>query len=294
LQEGDKSKRAEMVLQNADKIGCKKFLRPKDIVNGNQKLNLAFVANLFNTMPGLEDVEPSEVVIDEETREEKAFRNWMNSLGVDPFVNHLYEDLRDGIVLLQLLDKVEPGCVDWSKVNTKHPLNKFKQVENCNYAIELGRKIKFSLVGIGGQDIQTGNKKLTLAIVWQSMRYYVLNFLKHMSKGKEIVEEDIIRWANEKVSGSGASSHMDSFKDRSLADGRFIFDLLSACQSQSVDMSLVNGGSTPEEQLRNAQYAISCARKMGATVFLLPEDIVEVQPKLMLTFFGAIMNVFAR
>jgi len=59
-------------------------------------------------------------------------------------------------------------------------------------------------------------------------------------------------------------------------------------------MHLVSPGTTPDEKVANAQYAISCARKMGATVFLLPEDIIEVQPKLMLTFFGAIMNVFGR
>jgi plastin-1 len=244
-------------------------------------------------VPGLEPVEEV-VIIDEETREEKAFRNWMNSLGVDPFVNNIYEDLRDGLILLQLLDKIEPGTVDWSKVNTKHPLNKFKQVENCNYAIALAKQLKFSLVGIGGQDINTGNKKLTLAIVWQAMRYYVLNYIKKISKGgKDITEDDIINWANNKARSGGSSRKMESFKDKSLADSLFIFDLLAACQSESVNRSLINNGQTPEDQLKNAQYAISCARKMGATVFLLPEDIVEVQPKLMLTFFGAIMNVFA-
>lgn len=31
-----------------------------------------------------------------------AFRNWMNSLGVDPFVHSFYDDLRDGIVLIQV------------------------------------------------------------------------------------------------------------------------------------------------------------------------------------------------
>lgn len=30
----------------------------------------------------------------------------------------------------------------------------------------------------------------------------------------------------------------------------------------------------------NARYAISIARKIGATIFLLPEDIVEVRPRL--------------
>lgn len=32
-----------------------------------------------------------------------AFRNWMNSMGVNPFVNSLYQDLKDGLVLLQVL-----------------------------------------------------------------------------------------------------------------------------------------------------------------------------------------------
>jgi len=295
LNEPNHTRRAEMMLNEADKIDCKKFLRPPDVVSGHPRLNLAFVANLFNCYPGLEPVEESMVVIEEETREEKAFRNWMNSLGVDPFVNHLYEDLRDGIILLQLLDKISPGIVNWNKVNTKPPLNKFQQVENCNYALTLGKQLKFSLVGIGGQDIQSANKKLTLAIVWQAMRTYILNYLKTISKGgREITEEDIVIWCNSKVKSSGVTAHMDSFKDKSLSDCQFIFYLLSACQPESVDMHLVSPGTTPDEKVANAQYAISCARKMGATVFLLPEDIIEVQPKLMLTFFGAIMNVFGR
>ena len=31
-----------------------------------------------------------------------AFRNWMNSIGVAPYVNHLYHDLCNGLVLLQV------------------------------------------------------------------------------------------------------------------------------------------------------------------------------------------------
>lgn len=45
------------------------------------------------------------------------------------------------------------------------------QIENCNYAVELGKKkAGFSLVGIGGQDLYDGNATLTLALVWQLMR----------------------------------------------------------------------------------------------------------------------------
>lgn len=52
-------------------------------------------------------------------------------------------------------------------------LFKHLQLENCNYAVELGKHpAKFSLVGIGGQDLNDGNPTLTLALVWQLMRRY--------------------------------------------------------------------------------------------------------------------------
>ena len=39
----------------------------------------------------------------------------------------------------------------------------------------------------------------------------------------------------------------------------------------------------------NAKYAISCARKLGCTVFLLWEDIVEVHPKMVMVFVATLM-----
>jgi len=146
-------------------------------------LNLAFVANLFNTWPALEPVEFKPV---EETREEKMFRNWMNSLGVEPFCNNLYEDLRDGTVLLQLFEKVSPGIVDQKRVNWNPP-NSFKKLENCNYAIELGKQLNFSLVGIQGKDIMDANKTLTLSVIWQLMRFNVLSILNKLGGGKKSV-----------------------------------------------------------------------------------------------------------
>uniref|UniRef100_M8CM73 Calponin-homology (CH) domain-containing protein n=1 Tax=Aegilops tauschii TaxID=37682 RepID=M8CM73_AEGTA len=39
--------RARLVLEHADRMGCKRYLAPKDIVDGLQNLNLAFVAHIF-------------------------------------------------------------------------------------------------------------------------------------------------------------------------------------------------------------------------------------------------------
>ena len=37
-----------------------------------------------------------------------------------------------------------------------------KKIENCNYAVELGHQLKFSLIGIGGEDIHNKTKTLVL------------------------------------------------------------------------------------------------------------------------------------
>lgn len=65
--------RAERMLQEADKIGCREFLTPDEVRRGNFRLNLAFLANLFNKYPALEpagDMNLSEML--HETRDDKS------------------------------------------------------------------------------------------------------------------------------------------------------------------------------------------------------------------------------
>ena len=44
-----------------------------------------------------------------------------------------------------------------------------EKLENCNYAVELGKQLGFSLVGIAGQDINDGNATLTLGKIFTSL-----------------------------------------------------------------------------------------------------------------------------
>ena len=60
------------MLQEADKLDCRAFVGPKEVVKGNYKLNLAFVANLFNNYPALEKPDDAEIEFIEETREERS------------------------------------------------------------------------------------------------------------------------------------------------------------------------------------------------------------------------------
>ncbi|MBW0482802.1 hypothetical protein O181_022517 [Austropuccinia psidii MF-1] len=298
LQQPNLEQRAEQVLQNAEKIGCRKFLTSKSIVAGNPKLNLAFVANLFNSYPGLEALEEGEKPAIEDfdaegEREARVFTLWLNSLNVQPGVYHFFEDLKDGTIILQAFDKVIPGCVTWRRVaqpKEDQELSRFKCVENTNYAVELGRANRMTLVGIQGADIVDGNKTLVLGLVWQLMRQSVFATLASLSKNNRgITDMDMIRWANDHVRNFGKNTCMRSFKDPRLKTGHFYLDLLASLRPEYVDYSLVYPGKDETECTMNNKLAISVARKAGALIYVVPEDLVEVRPRLVLTFIAALM-----
>lgn len=295
--------RAEQVLANADKIGCRKYLTPKSLVAGNPKLNLAFVAHLFNTHPGLAPIEEQEKVEIEDfdaegEREARVFTLWLNSLDVDPPIISLFEDLKDGLVLLQAYDKVLPGSVSFKHVN-KIPqgateLSRFKALENTNYAVEIGKANAFSLVGIEGSDIVDGNKLLTLGLVWQLMRRNIVNTLSALSQdNKLLTDNDMLKWANAQVAKGGKSSSIRSFSDPSISSAVYLLDVLNGLKPGYVDYDLVHQGAnlTEDQKFANARLAISIARKLGALIWLLPEDINEVRSRLVLSFVGSLMAV---
>lgn len=86
------------MLQQAAKLNCRSFVTPQDVVNGVYKLNLAFVANLFNNHPGLDqpdEIEGLESI--EETREEKSelFSHTLN-LRIQPDIPTLFQRTATG------------------------------------------------------------------------------------------------------------------------------------------------------------------------------------------------------
>jgi len=173
------------------------------------------------------------------------------------------------------------------------PSNPYEKIENCPYAIRLCLDLKFSLVGINGKNLFEGNRKLTLAVVWQAMRYHILSVLKDLNsiRGKEITDNDILLWANAKVAEAGKESKIQNFRDSSLRDAKFLIDLLDAIRPGRVNYQLVMNGNKDEECMLNAKYAISIARKYDCCIFLLWEDIVEVKSKMIFIFVATLMSL---
>jgi plastin-1 len=181
--EADATQRAQHIIMNAKALGVETFIQPADIVKANKKLLMAFVAQIFNTSPSLhvEAADLEEVVanfanldLDDagDTREEKVFRMWINSLGIDGgdlYIHNLFHDVQDGVAILkvrkggrccamcahhhwlagclpnpfapcpnQVMDAIQPGVVTWKRVNIQ-PKNRYKKVENGNYVIEIAK-----------------------------------------------------------------------------------------------------------------------------------------------------------
>ena len=292
LNESDLQKRAGMVLENAPKIGAEVYIKDEDIPSGNEHLNTLFTAELFMANNGMGEPTAEEKMTankileddDEGGREERSFRTWINSLKLEGVkkVNNLYEECRSAILLLKMIDKIKPGTVEWKKVELKTK-NPFKIGVNCQEVIDASKRSGYSIISIGNKDIQDGKKKHILAIVWQLMRAHTLKIIGEKS------EEELISWANEKIS---EGRRIKSLKDKKLNDGLFWIELLESIKPKCIRWDLVVKENLSEKDKEmNAKYALSVARGLGAMIFVVWEDITEVKSKLLLTFLASLYDV---
>ena len=124
---------------------------------------------------------------------------------------------------------------------------------------------------------------------------YTLNVLSELARVQgipEVTDDQIISWANKRVERSEKGKRMKSFKDSSLKTSLFFLELIAAIEPRAVEWSNVQDTQdcplTAEKKMLNAKYCISAARKIGACVFLTPEDIVEGNSKMILTFVAGL------
>ena len=70
-----------------------------------------------------------------------------------------------------------------------------------------------------------------------------------------------------------------------------VLKLIDSLQPGTIDWSLVflDAGVEEDKLIRNAKYAVTMARKIGAPVYALPEDIVRLRHKMVMTVFASLM-----
>lgn len=269
--------RADNMIMNSGKIGVPEITNGAAFSQGNEKVNTLFISYVFNTKHGLEELTQAEYdavgLIDDDiegSKEERMFTRWINTLGLEGvFVSNLVDECKDGVLLCKVIDKIQPGAVDW-KIVRDPPKNEFDKNNNNNQAIAamknaFGNKTK--LVGVGGVDISKGTRKLVLATVWQLVRVHYLSLIGDKT------EDDIVAWANGMVAKDGIS--IKNLKDKEgLSNSVFLIKLCGAIEPRAINPDLVTPGATDDDKKLNAMYAISLARKLNAIIFCVWEDLV--------------------
>merc|ERR1712008_566190 len=70
--------------------------------------------------------------------------------------------------------------------------------------------------------------------------------------------------------------------------------IIDAIKEGAIDYSVVkksSGKLGSVEAMSNAKYAITMARRIGAPVYALPEDLTEGKHKMVMTIFASLMLV---
>eukprot|EP00486_Rosalina_sp_Unknown_P012863 CAMPEP_0201578218 /NCGR_PEP_ID=MMETSP0190_2-20130828/24999_1 /ASSEMBLY_ACC=CAM_ASM_000263 /TAXON_ID=37353 /ORGANISM="Rosalina sp." /LENGTH=1479 /DNA_ID=CAMNT_0048011165 /DNA_START=92 /DNA_END=4531 /DNA_ORIENTATION=+ len=303
-----------MITHVTNKLDRGTTVRPSDLTNTSfTKVHRYFTAEAYYTKSGLAALNSSEeakykkYLKKAKKSDEDTFINWINAmLPAHLHVNTLTRDLSDGVVLLKLLEKAKPGCVNWKKAREK-VRHKFDKLNNCNMVMSLSQQdpFNFSLVGMGGNDIVDGNQKFLSTLLWQLMRYNAVKQISELSfGGKPVTDGDILQWANLTIQRfeDRQSKPISNFKDRKLTTCIFYIELLAACRPQDVDASLINYDVKPlvnnrvddksrKERIDNARLAMSYCRKFGQELFVLPEHLTGMDAKAVLSMFAAIMTV---
>ncbi|KAK9168931.1 hypothetical protein Syun_001071 [Stephania yunnanensis] len=198
-------------------------------------------------------------------------------------VNDLLGILDDGEAYAYLLNTLAPEHSSVSTLDTKDPTKR-----RTNYS-KMREKLDYKRY-ISPKDIVDGSTNPNLAFVanifhrsflWQLMRFNMLQLLKNLrfhsqGQGKEMTDADILNWANNKVKSTVETHKWIASRIKAYRMVSSSSKLLSVVEPRVVNWSVVTKGEDDEEKKLNATYIISVARKLGCSIFLLPEDIIEV------------------
>ena len=166
------------MIDGSERMGVPRVIDSSSITGSNTKTNTLFCSYIFNTKHGLKPLDddcnfdPADLLDDdiEGSLEERQFRIWINSLGIDGVdVTDLYDDVKSGILLCKVADKIQPGSIDWKKV--RDPPKTIFDMQGNNGEFVRGAKNKetgldLKMIAIGGDNLAKGTKIDTLASCW--------------------------------------------------------------------------------------------------------------------------------
>ncbi|KAM6321767.1 spectrin beta chain, erythrocytic [Podargus strigoides] len=227
-----------------------------------------------------------------EAVQKKTFTKWVNShlARVTCRISDLYMDLRDGRVLIKLLEVLSGELLPKP---TKGRM-RIHCLENVDKALQFLKEQRVHLENMGSHDIVDGNHRLVLGLIWTIiLRFQIQDIVVHAQEGQETrsARDALLLWCQMKTAGYphvNVTNFTSSWKD-----GLAFNALIHRHRPELVDFHNL----TKSNARHNLEHAFSVAeRHLGITPLLDPEDVFTENPdeKSIITYVVAFYHYFSK
>ncbi|KAL4659700.1 spectrin beta chain, non-erythrocytic 1-like isoform X3 [Arapaima gigas] len=227
-----------------------------------------------------------------EAVQKKTFTKWVNShLGrVTCRIGDLYTDLRDGRMLIRLLEVLSSEQLPKP---TKGRM-RIHCLENVDKALQFLKEQKVHLENMGSHDIVDGNHRLTLGLIWTIILRFQIQDISvetEDNKEKKSAKDALLLWCQMKTAGY-PNVNVHNFTT-SWRDGLAFNAIIHKHRPDLIEFDTLKRSNAHY----NLQNAFNVAEKeLGLTKLLDPEDVNVDQPdeKSIITYVATYYHYFSK
>ncbi|KAJ8276560.1 hypothetical protein COCON_G00083120 [Conger conger] len=227
-----------------------------------------------------------------EAVQKKTFTKWVNShLGrVTCRIGDLYTDLRDGRMLIRLLEVLSSEQLPRP---TKGRM-RIHCLENVDKALQFLKEQKVHLENMGSHDIVDGNHRLTLGLIWTIILRFQIQDISvetEDNKEKKSAKDALLLWCQMKTAGY-QNVNVHNFTT-SWRDGLAFNAIVHKHRSDLIEFDTLKRSNAHY----NLQNAFNVAEKeLGLTKLLDPEDVNVDHPdeKSIITYVATYYHYFSK
>ncbi|KAM4625037.1 spectrin beta chain, erythrocytic [Polymixia lowei] len=229
-----------------------------------------------------------------EAVQKKTFTKWVNSIlsRVGCRISDLYLDLRDGRMLIKLLEVLSGERLPKP---TKGRM-RIHCLENVDKALQFLKEQRVHLENMGSHDIVDGNHRLILGLIWTIiLRFQIQDIIVETGQADQketrSAKDALLLWCQMKTAGY-PNVNITNFTT-SWKDGMAFNALIHKHRPDLVDYNSLKR-SNPTHNLQNAFNVAE--QRLGVTKLLDPEDVFTENPdeKSIITYVVAFYHYFSK
>lgn len=195
-------------------------------------------------------------------------------------VNDLIEDVKDGLVLIELLEIMSGKPFPDKK--PKPSKTRIQQIDNSNVALDFAKKTCGIKTDTSAENLVDGNEKLIMALIFQIIIKY-MKLDEEDNDASTDVREALILWLKNRLAGYAGVTIDEKNLCKTFQDGLAFCALIHKMRPKLITYE----GLTPEDKIGNLTKALDIAAKYcNVEKYLEAEDIGKLDELGMIVYLS--------